>query len=74
MPIFNKVQPNLEELCDLIKVRVAMRMKANLVGRDYLINQFESNLENGKSREIWKKFLWRAGCPEKFRENFSGPL
>lgn len=32
--IFNMVQPNMEELCDLIKVRVAMWMKAKLVGRD----------------------------------------
>lgn len=43
--IFNLVQPDMEELCDLIKVRVAMWMKEKLVGREYSINQFVSNLQ-----------------------------
>lgn len=43
--IFNKVQPNMEELYELIKVRVAIWMKSTLMGRDYSINQFYSNLQ-----------------------------
>lgn len=36
--IFNKVQPNFEVLCEIIKVRVALWMKSNMVGSDYSIH------------------------------------
>lgn len=43
--IFNEVQPNNEDLCEIFKVRVAMWLKSNMVGRYYSINQFVSNLQ-----------------------------
>lgn len=46
--IFNGSQPNLEDLCEIVKMRVAMWLKASPIQVEYSINDLAFNLPQVK--------------------------
>ncbi|XP_028121359.1 uncharacterized protein LOC114318621 [Camellia sinensis] len=52
--VFNSAHPNFMELCELIKIRVAIWLKCHSIGNSYSIHDFVSNLNQIRRGDSWR--------------------